>query len=96
MAPPGAVIFQHLAIGGIGHEYRRRAVHGLGLAPALRVKGVACGIAGPAASYTLEAPGPRKTKTVNGTTTVFVTDAANREVLEYDVGRRRHGELVRL
>jgi hypothetical protein len=28
--------------------------------------------------------GRRKTKTVNGTTTVFVTDADNREVLEYD------------
>src|SRR5260370_14703948 len=26
----------------------------------------------------------RKPKTVNGTTTVFVTDASNREVLEYD------------
>lgn len=26
----------------------------------------------------------RKSKTVNGTTTVFITDAANREVMEYD------------
>jgi len=40
--------------------------------------------AGNTASYTFDAQGRRKTKTVNGTTTVFVTDAANREVLEYD------------
>ncbi|HYS91691.1 MAG TPA: RHS repeat-associated core domain-containing protein, partial [Bradyrhizobium sp.] len=31
-----------------------------------------------------DAQGRRKTKTVNGATTVFVTDAANREVMEYD------------
>jgi YD repeat-containing protein len=36
------------------------------------------------ASCTYDAQGRRKTKTVNGTTTVFVTDAGNREVLEYD------------
>lgn len=35
-------------------------------------------------TYTFDAQGRRKTKTVNGTTTVFVTDADNREVLEYD------------
>jgi RHS repeat-associated protein len=40
--------------------------------------------AGNTASYTYDAQGRRKTKTVNGTTTVFVTDAGNREVLEYD------------
>jgi RHS repeat-associated protein len=40
--------------------------------------------AGNTASYTFDAQGRRKTKTVNGTTTVFVTDAGNREVLEYD------------
>ncbi|CAN7548504.1 RHS repeat-associated core domain-containing protein [Bradyrhizobium sp. LjRoot220] len=40
--------------------------------------------AGNTASYTYDAQGRRKTKTVNGTTTVFVTDVANREVLEYD------------
>jgi RHS repeat-associated protein len=40
--------------------------------------------AGNTASYTFDAQGRRKTKTVNGTTTVFVTDADNREVLEYD------------
>ena len=40
--------------------------------------------AGNTAAYTHDAQGRRKTKTVNGTTTVFVTDAANREVLEYD------------
>jgi RHS repeat-associated protein len=39
--------------------------------------------AGNTASYTYDAQG-RKTRTVNGTTTVFVTDAGNREVLEYD------------
>ena len=38
--------------------------------------------AGNTASYTYDAQGRRKT--VNGTTTVFVTDAGNREVLEYD------------
>jgi RHS repeat-associated protein len=40
--------------------------------------------AGNTASYSYDAQGRRKTKTVNGTTTVFVTDAGNREVLEYD------------
>jgi RHS repeat-associated protein len=40
--------------------------------------------AGNTASYTYDAQGRRKTKTVNGTMTVFVTDAGNREVLEYD------------
>jgi RHS repeat-associated protein len=40
--------------------------------------------AGNTASYTFDAQGRRKTKTVNGTTTVFVTDTGNREVLEYD------------
>jgi RHS repeat-associated protein len=40
--------------------------------------------AGNTASYTYDTQGRRKTKTMNGTTTVFVTDAANREVLEYD------------
>ena len=40
--------------------------------------------AGNTASYSYDAQGRRKTKTVNGATTVFVTDAGNREVLEYD------------
>jgi YD repeat-containing protein len=40
--------------------------------------------AGNSAAYTYDAQGRRKTKTVNSATTVFVTDAANREVLEYD------------
>jgi RHS repeat-associated protein len=40
--------------------------------------------AGNTAAYTWDAQGRRKTKTVNGVTTVFVTDAGNREVLEYD------------
>lgn len=40
--------------------------------------------AGTTASYTFDAQGRRKAKTVNGTSTVFVNDADNREVLEYD------------
>ena len=40
--------------------------------------------AGNTAAYTFDAQGRRKTRTVNGTTTVSVTDAQNREVLEYD------------
>jgi YD repeat-containing protein len=40
--------------------------------------------AGSTVSYTYNAQGRRKTRTVNGVTTVFVTDADNREVLEYD------------
>jgi RHS repeat-associated protein len=40
--------------------------------------------AGNTAAYTYDAQGRRKTKTVNGATTVFVTDAGNRGVLEYD------------
>lgn len=40
--------------------------------------------AGNTASYTFDAQGRRKTRTVNGTTTVSVTDAQNREVLEYN------------
>lgn len=40
--------------------------------------------AGNTATYTFDAQSPRKTRTVNGATTVFVTDANKREVLEYD------------
>jgi len=36
------------------------------------------------AAYAYDAQGRRKSKTVGGTTTVYVTDADNREVLEYD------------
>jgi RHS repeat-associated protein len=36
------------------------------------------------ATYTFDAQGRRKLKTVGGTTTVYVTDANDREVLEYD------------
>jgi hypothetical protein len=36
------------------------------------------------ASYAYDAQGRRKSKTVIGVTTIFVTDADNREVLEYD------------
>lgn len=36
------------------------------------------------ASYAYDAQGRRKSKTVGSTTTDYVTDAANREVLEYD------------
>ena len=40
--------------------------------------------AGNTASYAFDAQGRRKTGTVNGATTVFITDADNREVLDYD------------
>jgi RHS repeat-associated protein len=40
--------------------------------------------AGNTAAYTYDAQGRRKSRTVNGTTTVSITDANNREVLEYD------------
>ena len=40
--------------------------------------------AGNTVSYAYDAQGRRKMRTVNGVTTVFVTDAGNREVLEYD------------
>lgn len=40
--------------------------------------------AGTSAAYTFDAQGNRKTVTTGGTTTVFVTDADDREVLEYD------------
>src|SRR5262249_52475528 len=36
------------------------------------------------ATYAYDAQGRRKSKTVAGTTTICVTDAANREVLEYN------------
>jgi len=39
---------------------------------------------GNAASYAFDGRGRRKLKTVNGTTTISITDAQNREVLEYD------------
>ena len=42
----GAVIFQHLAVLGVGDEHRRGAVDGLGLAAALRIPGVALRVAG--------------------------------------------------
>ncbi len=38
------------------------------------------------ASYAYDAQGRRKSKTVGSTTTLFVTDADNREILEYDGG----------
>ena len=38
------------------------------------------------ASYAYDAQGRRKSKTVGSTTTVYVTDADNREVVEYDGG----------
>ena len=38
----------------------------------------------PVVSYAYDAEGRRKRKTVNGMTTLYVTDADNREVLEYD------------
>jgi hypothetical protein len=42
-----AVIFQHFAVGGVGDEYSRgAAVVGPGLAAALRVVGIAGGVAG--------------------------------------------------
>jgi RHS repeat-associated protein len=40
--------------------------------------------AGNTITYAYNGQGRRKLKTVNGTTTIFVTDADNREVLEYD------------
>ena len=40
--------------------------------------------AGNTVSYAYDAQGRRKMRTVNGVKTVFVTDASNREVLEYD------------
>jgi RHS repeat-associated protein len=40
--------------------------------------------AGNTVSYAYDAQGRRQRKTVNGVTTLFVTDADNREVLEYD------------
>ncbi|MBN9088418.1 MAG: RHS repeat-associated core domain-containing protein [Reyranella sp.] len=45
---------------------------------------VSASATGMTASYAFDGRGRRKSKTVNGTTTVFVTDADNREVLEYD------------
>ena len=42
------------------------------------------GGAGNTITYAYNGQGRRKLKTVNGTTTVFVTDTDNREVLEYD------------
>ncbi|WP_395708201.1 RHS repeat-associated core domain-containing protein [Reyranella sp.] len=39
---------------------------------------------GAAASYAYDAQGRRKSRTIAGTTTISVTDADNREVLEYD------------
>lgn len=41
---------------------------------------------GNTAAYAYDAQGRRKSRTVNGTTTISVTDADNREVLEYDGG----------
>lgn len=47
--------------------------------------------AGNTASYSCDTQGWRKTKTVNSTTTMFVTHAGSREVLEYDVASARYG-----
>jgi RHS repeat-associated protein len=48
--------------------------------------------AGNTASYSYDGQGRRKLKTVDGTTTVFVTDADNRDILEYDGAS---GQLLR-
>ena len=48
--------------------------------------------AGNTAAYAFDAQGRRKSRTVNGTTTISVTDADNREVLEYNGGT---GTLLR-
>jgi RHS repeat-associated protein len=40
--------------------------------------------AGNSSTYAFDAQGRRKSRTINGTTTISVTDADNREVLEYD------------
>jgi YD repeat-containing protein len=48
------------------------------------VSGTCVAPTGTIATYGFDAQGRRKTKTVGGTTTVLVTDADNREVLEYD------------
>jgi YD repeat-containing protein len=45
------------------------------------------------ASYAYDGQGRRKSKTVGGTTTVYVTDADNREVLEYS-GTGNYGITV--
>jgi RHS repeat-associated protein len=49
--------------------------------------------AGNSASYAFDSQGRRKSKTVNGASTFYVTDADNREVLEYD---GTSGQLQRL
>ena len=48
--------------------------------------------AGNTAAYAFDAQGRRKSRTVNGTTTISITDADNREVLEYNGGT---GTLLR-
>ena len=47
-----------------------------------RLTGITGG--GLTASYTYDSRGRRKSRTVNGTTTIYVTDLADRVVLEYD------------
>ena len=54
----------------LGHDAENRLVSASG--------------AGNSSSYTFDGRSRRKTRTVNGTTTISVTDADNREVLEYD------------
>ncbi|API57990.1 hypothetical protein BSL82_00625 [Tardibacter chloracetimidivorans] len=45
-------------------------------------------------SYAFDAQGRRKSKSASGTTTIYVTDADNREVLEYDGDDRCDPALV--
>ena len=79
---------QYTAVGGVSATYSTNGnlasdgTYTLGYDAENRL--VSASGAGNTASYTFDAQGRRKTRTVNGTTTVSVTDAQNREVLEYN------------
>src|SRR5262249_30792979 len=79
---------QYTAVGSITPTYDGNGnltfdgIYTLGYDPENRL--VSASATGTAATYAFDGRGRRKTKTVTGATTISVTDADNREVLEYD------------
>ncbi len=79
---------QYTSVGGVAQTYDTNGnltsdgTYTYGYDPESRL--VSASGAGTSGAYTFDAQGSRKTVTAGGNTTVFVTDADNREVLEYD------------
>jgi RHS repeat-associated protein len=73
---------QYTTVGAVSPTYDGNGIYALGYDAENRLTSASG--AGNTASYTFDGRGRRKSKTVNGTTSISITDADNREVLEYD------------